>query len=73
VFFDYNDIASCDFEHVILGNITDRAYFLVLLTLSVLERCGEADDWLRREIETALDSQGDLVPPMLEGFDFGTP
>ena len=28
VFFDYNGIASGDFESVILGNITARAHFL---------------------------------------------
>src|ERR1022692_4505098 len=73
VFFDYNGIASGDFERVILGNITARAHFLVLLTPSALERCGDPADWLRREIETALTSQRNIVPLMLEGFDFGTP
>src|ERR1039458_4692170 len=73
VFFDYNGIASGDFESVILGNITARAHFLVLLTPSALERCGEPADWLRREIETALDSRRNIVPLMLEGFDFGSP
>jgi TIR domain len=73
VFFDYNGIASGDFERVILGNITARAHFLVLLTPSALERCGEPADWLRREIETALANQRNIVPLMLEGFDFGTP
>jgi hypothetical protein len=28
---------------------------------------------LRREIETALATQRNIVPLMLEGFDFGTP
>jgi tetratricopeptide (TPR) repeat protein len=73
VFFDYNGIASGDFESVILSNITARAHFLVLLTPSALERCGEPADWLRREIETALSSQRNIVPLTLEGFDFGTP
>lgn len=73
VFFDYNGIASGDFEQVILGNITARAHFLVLLTPSALERCDDPNDWLRREIETALASQRNIVPLMLEGFDFGTP
>ena len=73
VFFDYNGIASGDFENVILGNIKARAHFLVLLTPSALERCGEPGDWLRREIETALDSKRNIVPLMLEGFDFGSP
>ena len=73
VFFDYNGIASGDFAGVILGNITARAHFLVLLTPSALEGCGKTGDWLRREIETALDSKRNIVPLMLEGFDFGSP
>jgi TIR domain/Sel1 repeat len=73
VFFDYNGIASGDFERIILGNIKARAHFLVLLTPSTLERCGDPSDWLRREIETALEVQRNIVPLMLEGFDFGTP
>src|SRR2546421_8755928 len=70
VFFDYNGIAGGDFERVILGNIAARGHFLVLLTPSALERCGDPADWLRREIETALVSQRNIVPLMLEGFDF---
>ena len=63
VFFDYNGVPSGDFERVILGNITARAHFLVLLTPSALERCGEP----------ALESRRNIVPLMLEGFDFGSP
>jgi tetratricopeptide (TPR) repeat protein len=73
VFVDFNGIASGDFESVILGNITARAHFLVLLTPSALEHCDDPADWLRREIETALASQRNIVPLMMEGFDFGTP
>ncbi len=73
VFFDFNGIASGDFEKVILGNITARAHFLVLLTPSALERCQEQGDWLRREIEAALESRRNMVPLLLEGFDFGSP
>ena len=73
VFFDFNGIASGDFESVILGNIRARAHFIVLLTPSALERTGEPGDWLRREIETALEIKRNIVPLMLEGFDFNTP
>jgi tetratricopeptide (TPR) repeat protein len=73
VFFDYNGIASGDFERVILENITAQAHFLVLLTPSALERCDDPADLLRREIETALTNRRNIVPLMLEGFDFGTP
>lgn len=73
VFFDYESIASGDFEQIILGNIRARAHFLVILTPSALERCNEPGDWLRREIETALDEKRNIVPIFLEGFDFGSP
>jgi tetratricopeptide (TPR) repeat protein len=73
VFLDFNGIASGDFERVILENINARAHFLVLLTPSALDRCGDSTDLFRREIETALESQRNIVPLMLDGFDFGTP
>ena len=73
VFFDFNGIASGDFESVILENIRARAHFIVLLTPSALERCGEPGDWLRREIETALEIKRNILPLMLESFDFGAP
>jgi TIR domain len=68
VFMDYTGIASGDFEQVILGNITSHAHFIVLLTPSALERCHEPGDWLRREIETAIENRRNIVPLMLEGF-----
>src|SRR5271166_1720246 len=73
VFFDFTGLASGDFESVILDNIHSRAHFLVVLTPSALDRCGDPGDWLRREIEAALDNKRNIVPLMLEGFDFGTP
>jgi tetratricopeptide (TPR) repeat protein len=73
VFFDYDSIASGDFEQIILGNIRARAHFLVVLTPSALEKCDEPNDWLRREIETALAEKRNIVPIFLEGFDFGSP
>jgi hypothetical protein len=73
VFFDFFGIASGDFESVILENIKARAHFIVLLTPSALERCGEPSDWLRREIETAMNVRRNIVSLMLENFDFNTP
>src|ERR1700730_4753012 len=50
-----------------------RAHFLVLLTPSALEHCGDRGDWLRREIETAMESRRNVVRVMLDGFDFEAP
>jgi tetratricopeptide (TPR) repeat protein len=73
VFFDYLGIASGDFEQAILENIRSRAHFILLLTPSALKRCSEQGDWLRREIEEAIASRRNIVPMMLESFDFGAP
>jgi tetratricopeptide (TPR) repeat protein len=72
-FYDFKGIASGDFESAILENIKARAHFLVLLTPSALERCDDPRDWLRREIQTALKNKRNIVPLMLEGFNYTSP
>jgi tetratricopeptide (TPR) repeat protein len=73
VFFDYKSIPSGDFEQAIVENIKSRAHFVVILSPSALERCNEPGDWLRREMETAIDNQRNIIPLIMEGFDFGSP
>jgi len=70
VFFDYDSIKSGDFSQIILNQIAARAHFIVLLTPSALERCNESGDWLRKEIEHAIDLKRNIVPLMFEGFSF---
>ncbi len=48
VFFDFQSIASGDFERVLLESIKARAHFIVVLTPSALERCADPGDWLRQ-------------------------
>ena len=72
VFFDYQSIDSGDFDKIIIDNIKARAHFIVVLTPSALDRCKEPNDWLRREIETALEERRNIVPLIMEGFDFGS-
>lgn len=45
----------------------------MILSPSALERCQEPGDWLRREIETAIEYKRNVIPLMMEGFDFGSP
>lgn len=70
VFFDYDSIKSGDFAQIILNQIGARAHFVVLLTPSALERCNEPGDWLRKEIEHAIDTKRNIIPLMFEGFSF---
>ena len=61
VFLDYTSIPSGDFEQIIVSNIKARAHFIVILTPTALDRCNEPGDWLRREIETAIDEKRNIV------------
>ncbi len=70
VFFDYESINSGDYEQIIIENIHSRAHFIIILTPSALDRCNEPGDWVRREIEAAIDAKRNIVPIMMEGFNF---
>jgi len=72
VFIDFQNINSGNFETAIIDNIKARAHFIIVLTPSALERCKEPADWLRKEIETALNEKRNIIPVMVEGFDFGS-
>lgn len=73
VFFDVSSLSSGDFEQVIISNIRARAHFLVILTPTALDRCYEPGDWLRREIETAVDERRNIIPLFFDSFSFGAP
>lgn len=70
VFIDYLGIGSGSFEREILENIASRAHFLVLMTPHALDRVGEPGDWMRREVEHAIELQRNVIPILLDGFDF---
>lgn len=72
VFMDYETMNAGDFDQIIINQIKARAHFLLILTPSALERCSEPTDWLRREIETAIDSKRNIIPLMFDGFDWNS-
>jgi tetratricopeptide (TPR) repeat protein len=68
VFMDVESIDSGPFDTIILNQIEARGHFLVLLMPGAVERCAEPDDWLRHEIEYAIDKQRNIVPVLVNGF-----
>ncbi len=70
VFMDVENIDSGQFDQIILNQIEARAHFLMILTPGSVERCAEPSDWLRREIEYAMDKQRNIVPLFINGFTF---
>jgi len=71
VFMDVESIDSGTFDTIILNQIAARAHFVVILTPGSVERCAEPGDWLRREIETAMELGRNVVPVLAHDFSFG--
>jgi hypothetical protein len=72
-FIDFKSIGAGNFDTAIVENIKARAHFLVLLTPTALELRSDLVDWMRHEIEAAIENQRNIVPVMLDGFDFRAP
>jgi hypothetical protein len=70
VFMDVESIDSGTFDTIILNQIAARAHFIVILTPGSVGRCTQPDDWLRREIEHAMDLQRNIVPVLVDSFSF---
>ena len=70
VFMDVESIDSGHFDKIILNQIEARAHFVLILAPGTVERCGEPNDWLRREIEYAIDQKRNIVPLFFNGFTF---
>ena len=73
VFLDYTSIHAGDFEQIIVSNIRARAHFVLILTPTALDGCSKPDDWLRREIETAIEEKRNIVPLFFDDFSFNSP
>ena len=70
VFMDVESIDSGTFDTIILNQIAARAHFVVILAPGSLERCTEPGDWLRQEIERAIELRRNVVPLMFDGLTF---
>lgn len=70
VFMDVESLSSGEFRSIILRQVEARPHFLVILTPGALKRTHEAGDWLRQEVEHALDSGRNIVPIAEDGFSY---
>ncbi len=69
-FLDMERLDSGDFSQGLIGQIAARAHFVLILTPSALERCTSPDDWVRKEIEYAIEQRRNIVPMLFEGVKF---
>jgi len=70
VFMDVESLDSGKFPPLILRQIKARTHFLVVLAPTSLKRTAKRGDWLRREIEYAMEQKRNVVPVFVNGFSF---
>lgn len=70
VFFDVESLRSGDFNTRLYSVIDECKDFILILSPGALDRCRNEDDWVRREVEYALERGKNIVPVMLRGFEF---
>jgi hypothetical protein len=69
-FLDVDDLGGGHFDVQLLGQIEKRPYFVVILSKGCLDRCSQADDFMRREIAHAIRLAKKIVPVMLRNFEW---
>lgn len=62
VFLDYDELKDGVFDERIMKAIEDAPVFLMILSAHSLDRCKNEDDWVRKEIEYALEMDRHIVP-----------
>ena len=70
VFFAEESQRSGYFNTNIYSVIDECTDFILILSTGSLDRCANEEDWVRREVECALQKGKNIVPIMMRGFTF---
>lgn len=73
VFLDYDELKDEKFSPQIEAAIKNSTIYLILLTKGSMERCANRGDWVRREIEIAIENGKRIVPVNPDGTFDGIP
>lgn len=62
VFLDMDELLDGVFDDRVVQAIQSAPIFLLLMTPQICDRCSNADDWVRMEIECAVRAKRNIVP-----------
>ena len=62
VFFDYDSLRVGRFNDKIFDAIDEAPVFVLMLTQGALDECVNQEDWVRAEIERAIDKRKQIIP-----------
>ncbi|MBQ2303655.1 MAG: TIR domain-containing protein [Bacteroidales bacterium] len=72
-FLDYNDLEGGVFGKKLENAVLDAPVFVMVMTPDYFARCTQEGDWVRREIELALDNGKIIVPLNYDAVLNGVP
>ena len=70
VFYDVDSMRSGTFNTQILDAIAQCDDVLLVLPPNALDRCVNANDWVRQELAFALEHNKNIIPIIMRGFSF---
>lgn len=70
VFLDVESLRSGMFNNALYKKIEECEDFLIVLPKNALNRCVDPEDWVRLEIEHALELKKNIIPIMMRNFKF---
>lgn len=73
VFFDMETLRSGKFNEQLYNVIEQCKDFVVVLPPNALDRCVNEDDWVRLEVCHAMKHNKNIIPIMLNGFQWPNP
>ena len=69
-FYDIETLRSGRFNEQLYDKIAECDDFICVLPPHALDRCTDENDWVRKEIEKALELKKNIVPVLMRGFEF---
>ena len=69
-FLDLENLREGKFNAQLISVIQGCRDFILVLPEGGLDRCSHPDDWMRRELECAMEADKNIIPVMLRGFSF---
>lgn len=73
IFFDYNSLRDGVFNEAILSAIQNCKDFILVLSDGAMDRCSNEDDWVAREIRTAIASGCKIIPVKVNQGEWSWP
>ena len=73
IFFDYNSLRDGVFNEAIIAAIQNCKDFILVLSDGAMDRCSNENDWVAREIRTAITSGCKIIPVKVNHGDWSWP